>query len=195
MGQTPKPRSARPSALPGRCLSADRVPAAQPWGRGGSGAGAAASPAARARSAAPGRPRLQPEPDSRRRRRHLRLLPREGGGPPARKPGPRGVASRARLAPLYSMNYLHGSHIHLPPSRCFPIPPVLKISRGSSSRVKSVCLSTPLYSQGCPPFPYISSTEPSHDSSKTCAFRIPLLSISSSCPVEFHLPPSFPRQS
>lgn len=128
MGQTPKPRSARPSALPGRCLSADRVPAAQPWGRGGSGAGAAASPAARARSAAPGRPRLQPEPDSRRRRRHLRLLPREGGGPPARKPGPRGVASRARLAPLYSMNYLHGSHIHLPPSRCFPIPPVLKIS-------------------------------------------------------------------
>lgn len=99
-------RSTRPSALPGRCLSADRVPAAQPWGRGASGAGAAASPAARARSAAPGRPRLQPEPDSRRRqrRRHLRLLPREGGGQPARKPGPRGVASRARLAPLYSMS-------------------------------------------------------------------------------------------
>jgi hypothetical protein len=84
-----------------RCLSADRVPAAQPWGRGASGAGAAASPAARARSAAPGRPRLQPEPDSRRRRRHLRLLPREGGGPLARKPGPRGVA---RLAPLYPMS-------------------------------------------------------------------------------------------
>lgn len=83
----------------GRCLSADRFPAAQPWGRGANGAGATASPAARARSAAPGRPRLQPEPDS-QRRRHLRLLQREGEGPRARKPGPQGVASWAKLGPM-----------------------------------------------------------------------------------------------
>jgi hypothetical protein len=69
--QTPAPRCARPSAVPGRCLSADARPGRPTLGAGRARGSARRClprcplPAARARSAAPGRPRLQPEPDSR----------------------------------------------------------------------------------------------------------------------------------
>lgn len=193
MGQTPEPLGARVLLL-SRAAVCPLIASQRLNLGGGERAGLAPLPpplAARARSAAPGRPWLQPEPDSRRRRRHLRLLPREGGGPPipeARTPGSRKQGKAG--TPL--THDLHGSHIHRPPpSCCYPSAPVLKFSRGSSGPGESVCWTLHLVPMANTLLPTFLPS--SLASSKTCAFRTPLPSISSSCPVESHLPPSHPQ--